>query len=199
MNILGVILAGGDGRRIGQLDKPLVKIGEVRMIDLVMRCLVPQISQLAISVQRRQAWTSEYPFQLLEDPSGESKGPIAGIASGLSWMTNYTDSVDWLVSVSVDCPFIPNNLVSRLTSQDHKIVVAMSQDRVHHTIAAWRPEVLKTCKLQMSRNEFSLKALQQKIGFGTCNWEIEGLDPFFNINCPDDIEAANQFVVAKKE
>jgi molybdopterin-guanine dinucleotide biosynthesis protein A len=198
MKVLGVILAGGSGRRLGARNKALVRVGKQRMLDLVIQRLQPQCSAIAISTSGNQEWATDYPFKILQDPAGGSNGPLTGIVAGLDWAANRSETVDWLVSVPVDCPFLPANLVTKLTSIDHQIVVAESEGVIHHTIAVWRPALLKVAALQISRQELALGKLQEEVGFHIMNWETHGIDPFFNVNHSQDLHIANNYFIATR-
>lgn len=104
----GLILAGGRSRRMGT-DKAFVRLAGKPLIRHVIDCLAPQVSQLAISSNAPAQQFSQFGVPVLADIHVGFQGPLAGIHAGLCVFPD-----DTVVSVAVDLPFLPFDLVTRL-------------------------------------------------------------------------------------
>ena len=211
---VGIILAGGLARRMGgasggankALDKGLLELGGQTMLGRVMARLQPQVHSLALSANGDPQRFSEFSLEVLGDSIKGYAGPLAGILSGLDWGAK--QGATHVVSVAVDTPFFPENLVSALQETGQRcskpIVLAASSDDEkgmmrHPTFGLW-PVVLRE-DLRLALSGGVRKVLQWAEEKGCCSAEFETLayDPFFNINTTDDLLLAKQIIRAEKQ
>jgi len=201
--IAGLVLAGGGSRRMGGYDKSFLDLaGETLMARAVNR-LRSQLDTLAISANRPSEQFGAFGVPVLADELGD--GPLAGIAAGLRWAASLSPRPPHLVTVAVDTPFFPLDLVARL----HKAaglgssgVIAMSRSggRSHPVFALWPLAVVDALESHFSggddRSVRGFMAAQRAI---TVDFAIPpgSIDPFFNINTPDDLAAARQTVALR--
>ncbi|MFC4278719.1 molybdenum cofactor guanylyltransferase MobA [Achromobacter aloeverae] len=109
-NIAGLVLAGGRGARMGEIDKGLAPLRGVPLVEHVLRVLMPQVARLVVSANRNADSYSRYAPVLADDPAhGLWQGPLAGIAAGLAG-----SPLPWVATVPCDTPFLPGDLVARL-------------------------------------------------------------------------------------
>jgi molybdenum cofactor guanylyltransferase len=101
------VLAGGQGRRLGGLDKGLQPFRGQALIAQVLAALRPQATELLISANRNQERYAEYGLPVLPDLAGA--GPLAGLASLLA-----VARAEWLLCVPCDAPELPPDLGARL-------------------------------------------------------------------------------------
>lgn len=104
-----VILCGGDGRRLGGIDKPLAPLADRPLIERVIERLAPQSGALILSANRHLDDYRRYGLPVVEDGDQRGRGPLAGIAAGLA----AARSAQVLV-VPGDAPLLPDDLWSRL-------------------------------------------------------------------------------------
>ena len=110
--ITGLVLAGGQGRRMGSPDKGLVEFDGTPLIARVVERFAPQVCGLVISANRNIARYQAYATRVLwDDPLLHEHyvGPLAGIYSGLVHAPT-----GWLAVVPCDAPYLPRSLVDRL-------------------------------------------------------------------------------------
>ena len=105
---IGLILAGGRSRRMGT-DKAFVPLAGRPLLSHVIERLAPQVEALAISSNAPAARFAAFGLPVLPDVFGGFRGPLAGIHAGLR---AFPDAV--VVSVAVDLPRLPRDLVARL-------------------------------------------------------------------------------------
>lgn len=107
--VTGLILAGGEGRRVGGADKGLLDYQGKPLIAHVVEQLAPQVDTLLISANRNLDDYLDFGYPVVTDASAERLGPLAGIAAGLR-----ACETPWLVACPCDCPHLPLDLVARL-------------------------------------------------------------------------------------
>lgn len=128
--ITGLVLAGGEGRRMGGVDKGLqLKDGKPLAQHAIER-LAPQVGNLLLSANRNAAAYAAFGWPVLADEVNGFAGPLAGLYTGLGKATT-----PWLVSVPCDSPAFPPDLVFRLFSAlaagNGDIAIARTAERVH--------------------------------------------------------------------
>ena len=107
--ITGLILAGGEGRRMGGADKGLLDFHGRPLVAHVIERLVPQVDTLLISANRNLDEYLDFGYPVVTDASADRLGPLAGIAAGLQ-----ACETPWLLVCPCDCPALPTDLVARL-------------------------------------------------------------------------------------
>ena len=133
MLIYGVILAGGSGLRMGGADKALMPLGGRTLLAHAIERVAPQVAQLAISANGDAGRFAAFGLPVL--PDTQVKGPLGGVLAALDW----AQGADAVVSVAVDTPFFPCDLVPRLCLAAGGIGMAMVQSggHDHPTFALW--------------------------------------------------------------
>ena len=115
--ILGVILAGGEGRRVGGRDKGLLPLRGQPVVARALSILRPQCGEILIVANRNQDQYSRY-APVIGDEVPHHAGPLAGIAAALALVAEREAArfhgFDWLLTVPVDCPDPPRDLPARL-------------------------------------------------------------------------------------
>src|SRR4030081_1578260 len=112
--ILGLVLAGGQARRMGGGDKARLLIGGKTILEHVLARLKPQCARLVLNANGDPARFADTGLPVIPDTGPGSAAPLAGILAGLDWASaNAPDAAD-LISVPGDCPFLPADLVARL-------------------------------------------------------------------------------------
>ncbi|NBI12727.1 molybdenum cofactor guanylyltransferase MobA [[Haemophilus] felis] len=130
--ISAVILAGGQGKRMGGVDKGLQLWRNQPLFKQVYQKLLPQIDNISISANRHQDIYAQSGLSVFADPFKDFQGPLAGIYSALGQA-----KTDLVLFVPCDCPFLPNNLLEKLLesllSHKAKIAYAYDGERAHPT------------------------------------------------------------------
>lgn len=189
--VLGLILAGGRARRMGGGDKPLLRLGGRTLLERVVERLGPQCGAgLALSANGDPARFTGFPGPVLPDPLPDRPGPLAGILAGLEHAA--AQGIARVVSVSGDAPFLPEDVVTRLqaVAPETGLALAASGARQHYTIALWPVALRDDLRDYLTRGERRVGAFLDRHGAAVASWPIEPLDPFLNINTPEDIAAA---------
>lgn len=196
---LGVILAGGRATRMGGIDKPLLTIGGCTLLARIVERLSPQCDGLLISANSDESRFREWGLPVIQDDVPDYAGPLAGLLAALDWAALHHPSIDWLVSVTGDAPFIPRDLVTRLhqarEAERLPLACAASDDRAHHAIGLWPVSLRHDLRHAVTaENLRRVEDWTRRHGAARATWETAPIDPFFNINTPDDLAFANALV-----
>lgn len=196
MQPAGIILAGGQSRRMGNADKPLLELDGRTLIEHAIDRLRPQVSRLAISANGDPSRYYRFGLPVLKDE--KPLGPLAGVLAGMEWAIKQTDPPSHLITVSADTPFLPLDLVLRLElaseGETDRIVLASSDGRRHPTVCRW-PLGLRLALREWIAASESHKTLGfiHRHDFALADFHGGGgADPFFNINTPEDLEQARR-------
>jgi len=140
-DITGLILAGGQGRRMGGVDKGLVELAGKTMVQHAFERLHPQVASVLINANRNIPEYEKIGVPVVSDIIGDYAGPLAGMASGLRASTT-----DYVLTAPCDSPMLAPDLASRmaqaLTSEDGDIAVAHDGERMHPVFALLRRDLL---------------------------------------------------------
>ncbi|MEE7489584.1 molybdenum cofactor guanylyltransferase MobA [Methylobacterium oryzae] len=189
--VLGLILAGGQARRMGGGDKPLLRLGGRTLLERVGERLGPQCGAgLALSANGDPARFAGFPGPILPDPVPDQPGPLAGILAGLEHAA--ARGIPRVVSVSGDAPFLPEDLVARLQAAGSEVGIALaaSGTRQHFTIALWPTALRDDLRHYLERGERRVGAFIDRHRPAAASWPVEPVDPFLNLNTPEDLAAA---------
>ena len=141
----GVILAGGQGRRMGGVDKALIPLGGTKLIERAIARASVQVADLIINANGDARRFASLGLPVVPYRVGGFAGPIAGILAGFEWMRKERPKARWLASFSCDTPFFPMDMVARLIdkarSEKAKVAVAESGSRLHHVFAVWSADI----------------------------------------------------------
>lgn len=191
---VGVILAGGLSRRMGGGDKPLLPLADRPLLSHVVARLRPQCDGLVLNANGDPARFSQLDLPVVADTVPDFAGPLAGILAGLDWLAAHRPAAEWLVSVAADTPFIPLDLVDRLQAARKEagtsLACAASGGRQHHAIGLWPVSLREEMRAALSAGERRLGAFTARRGVAVAEWPAAPRDPFFNINTPADLAAA---------
>lgn len=191
--IPAVILAGGAGRRLGSVDKALVMLGSQPLIAHVAARLERQVAALAISANGDPDRFGRLGLPVLPDATPDRPGPLAGLLAGLDWVRAVHPAARRLLTVPVDCPFLPPDLAARLAAagSEDAVVMAASGGRRHPVIALW--PVKLAAALQAGLADGSLRKVEAFGAAGShavVEWPAAPFDPFFNVNTAADLATA---------
>ncbi|MBV9909353.1 MAG: molybdenum cofactor guanylyltransferase MobA [Hyphomicrobiales bacterium] len=197
--IPGVVLAGGLARRMGGGDKPLREICGQTILARVIARLNRQCECLALSANGDPSRFARFGLPVIADSVQHHPGPLAGILAGLDWAATRRPEAQWILSAPGDCPFLPRDLVARLSqsmsAQGAELAVAASQGRSHPVIGLWKVALRDALREALVDEGFrKVETWAQRYRVATVAWPAEPLDPFFNANTLEDLAEAERLV-----
>lgn len=201
---VGVVLAGGQARRMGGGDKTRIRVGGMTILERVLARIAPQCARLVLNAAGDAARFADSGLAVIADSVPDHAGPLAGVLAGLDWAASEAPDIAWLVSVPGDCPFLPRDLVARLhqarVAAGGQIACAASGERRHPVVALW-PVALRA-DLRRAVTEESLRKVDQwnaRYRRGVAEWPVTPVDPFFNINTPEEAAEADRIAARHPE
>jgi molybdenum cofactor guanylyltransferase len=195
--VLGLVLAGGLARRMGGGDKVRIRIGGRTILERVLARLRPQCSVLILNANGDPGRFADTGLPVVADGVPGFLGPLAGILAGLDWAAAHAPDVADVLSVPGDCPFLPADLAAHLAAArqatGRPLACARSGDWRHPVVALWPVALradLRTALVEEGLHK--IEAFTARYGVALAEWASTPIDPFFNVNAPEDAAAAER-------
>ena len=186
--VTGVILAGGQARRMGGQDKGLVMLDGKPMVEIIIDVFKPQTAKLLINANRNHDRYSQYGFELVADELSGYCGPLAGMASALK-----TINTDYMVTAPCDSPFIPLDLVQRLAdaldNKSTEISVAHDGERIQPVFCMLKKTLLQSLTDYLAAGDRKIDRWFKQHNFAIADFSDKP-ETFDNINTQEDVESA---------
>lgn len=191
----GIILAGGKATRMGGGDKGLRVVAGQRLMDRVITRLSAQCAPLAINANGDPARLAEFGLPILPDSLPDHPGPLAGVLAGMDWAASLGASA--IITAAADTPFFPLDLASKLQENagPSGLCLAASPDETGRmqrqpTFGLWPVALRDDLRQALQGGLRKIVIWTQRHDAGLACFDSLPFDPFFNVNTPDDIEAA---------
>jgi molybdopterin-guanine dinucleotide biosynthesis protein A len=196
---LGLILAGGLARRMGGGDKALIAIGGVAILDRVLALLRPACAGIILNANGDPARFGRYGLPVVPDSVPDFAGPLAGILAGLDWAAANRPDLAWVASVPGDCPFLPHDLVRRLhearANAGATLACARSGEWRHPVVGLWPVALRDDLRHALVAEDLrKIEVWTARHGIAIVDWPALPVDPFFNVNTPEDAAEAERLV-----
>ncbi len=194
---LGVILAGGLATRMGGGDKGLLDLNGQSLLARVIERLEPQVAALAINANGDPARFDAFRLPVLADSVTGYAGPLAGVLAGLGWAAE--QGADSIVTAAADTPFFPPDLVPRLLlageGMGAPVVLAATPDAErglarHPTFGLWPVALREDLRDALIGGLRKVVLWTDRHGGREAVFPVYGIDPFFNVNTPEDLDRA---------
>jgi molybdenum cofactor guanylyltransferase len=192
---LGLVLAGGLARRMGGGDKARIAIGGLTILQRVLACLAPQCTRIVINANGDPARFADTKLPVVADSVPDFAGPLAGILAGLDWAALHLPECEWVASVPGDCPFLPNDLIARLhaarVAARAPLACARSDEWRHPVVGLWPLALREDLRRALvAEGLHKIDIWTARHGIAIADWPAEPVDPFFNVNTPEDAAQA---------
>ena len=192
---LGLVLAGGLARRMGGGDKARIRIGGTTILQRVLDRLAPQCRGIVINANGDPARFADTELPVVADSVPDFAGPLAGILAGLDWAAANVPEIAWLASAPGDCPFLPKDLVARLhdarVAAAASLACARSGEWRHPVVGLWPVALREDLRRALTGEGLhKIEAWTARHGVGIAEWSATPVDPFFNVNTPEDAAQA---------
>ncbi len=201
--VVGLLLAGGQSRRMGGGDKCLRPLGGATIIDHVLERMRPQVGPLLLNANGDPARFARLGLPVAADVVGGFAGPLAGILTGLEWAAEAAPGAKWLASFACDAPFFPADLVARMmaavVSEGADLACAASRGRRHPVFGIWPVALgpdLRQALVEEEVRKVDIWTGRHRlvaVDFADQDTPLGPRDPFFNTNRPEDLEMAGRY------
>jgi molybdopterin-guanine dinucleotide biosynthesis protein A len=187
--VTGIVLAGGQGRRMGGVDKGLIVLDGRPMVAHVLERLRPQVADVLINANQNTERYAEFGHPVVRDAVGGFAGPLAGLHAGLSQVAR-----KYAVTVPCDSPFLPIDLVARLgealsARAGTDLAVAKTFDQPHPVFCLVRRDVLPHLAAFLDAGGRKIDAWYATLAVVEVPFDDEA-PAFRNINTADELAAA---------
>lgn len=183
--ICGLVLAGGQGRRMGGVDKGLQVLRGRPMVEHVIERLRPQVDEVLVNANQNLERYGVYGCPVVPDAVGGFAGPLAGLHAGMK-----STRAPLILTVPCDSPFLPLDLAARLRAALEKnradIAVAKTRDQAHPVFALARTAVLPHLEAFLARGERKIDLWYASLRVVEVPFDDQE-DAFSNINTPQDL------------
>lgn len=197
MRIFGVILAGGQGRRMGGVDKAFVHLAGRALVAHVADRLEPQVERLAISANGDGA---RFALGLPVLADGPGAGPLAGVLAALHWAAPLGATA--VLTAPVDAPFLPGDLCPRLClaaeTAPERLAIACAGGRAHPTFGLW-PVSLAQPLAAFLASGVNPKVMDFARAHGAAEADFRDAFAFENLNTRDDLARAEALLSGRPE
>lgn len=184
--VTGIVLAGGQGRRMGGVDKGLQLLHGKPMIAAVLARLAPQVNEILINANQNLETYARFGHRVIPDAIGGFAGPLAGLHACLG------EAKDELVqTVPCDSPFLPSDLVFRLRKEikGKDLAVAKTGDQAHPVFALVRTSVKQNLEAFLQSGGRKIDAWYANLKVVEVQFDDEA-DAFRNINTREELNSA---------
>ncbi|GAA3894514.1 molybdenum cofactor guanylyltransferase [Halomonas cibimaris] len=181
-DLTGLILAGGQGRRMGGRDKGLERLAGRPLVAHVSERFAGRVSELLISANRHPRCYARYADRVLADQHPGYPGPLAGLYVGLC-----AARTPWLVVAPCDTPALPDDIAARLIHGlgEADIAVAHDGQRAHPVVALLRTDLSEALGQALDAGERSVSGFYagHRVRYVAMADSAAGL---VNVNTPAD-------------
>ncbi len=187
--VTGVVLAGGQGRRMGNVDKGLQMLGGRPLVNWVLNRFVPQVGEVLINANRNRDAYAAFGVRVVEDRIGGFAGPLAGMHAGLSEAAH-----ELVAFVPCDTPLLPQDLVARLIdpmrNERVDLSVAKTGTQPHPVICLMRKRLLPHLTAYLDGGGRKVDGWYSTLNVTEVAFDDEP-HAFRNINTPEELRATN--------
>jgi molybdopterin-guanine dinucleotide biosynthesis protein A len=196
--VIGLLLAGGQSRRMGGGDKCLrLLCGETILARIIAR-VRPQLRQLVLNANGDPARFAPYELPVVADSVEGFAGPLAGVLAGLDWTAANAPDCPWVASVPTDAPFLPADLVARLLAAvkgGADMACAASGGQSHPVVGLWPIRLRDDLRHALVAEQLhKVDIWTARYRLATVEFAVAGIDPFFNTNRPEDLAEAERLL-----
>jgi molybdenum cofactor guanylyltransferase len=201
---LGLVLAGGLARRMGGGDKARLSIGGATILQRALARIGPQCEAVILNANGDPSRFADTGLVVVPDSIPDFAGPLAGILAGLDWAAANAPRCAWLLSVPGDCPFLPKDLVARLhearLQASAPLACARSGEWRHPVVGLWPVDLREDLRRALIDDGLrKIEIWTARHGVAIADWLPAPVDPFFNVNTPDDAARAESLAAQYPE
>ena len=184
--VTGIVLAGGQGRRMGGVDKGLQLLHHKPMVAHVIGRLAPQVDEILINANQNLEAYARFGYRVVPDAIGGFAGPLAGLHAGLGAAQH-----PLALTVPCDSPFLPADLFSRLNEklQKNDLAVAKTGGQAHPVFSLVRVSVLDHLSRFLAAGGRKIDAWYSTLNIVEVPFDDEA-EAFRNINTREELNNA---------
>ena len=192
-DITGLVLAGGQGRRMGGVDKGLTLLRGRPMIAWVLERLGPQVDNILINANQNLEQYRSLGYPVVTDEIGGFAGPLAGLQVGMK-----AAHTPFVLTAPCDSPFLPEDLSARLSdalqAQGADVAVVKTGKWHQPVFALVRAALLPHLTVYLEKGGRKIDAWYATTNVAEVSFDDEEA-AFCNINTPEELQAAEKLAL----
>ena len=196
--VIGLLLAGGQSRRMGGGDKCLRELGGETILARIIASVRTQVSRLVLNANGDPDRFAFYGLPVIADSVAGFAGPLAGVLAGLDWAAATAPDCTWVASMPTDAPFLPTDLVDRLVAaveQGADLACAASGGQSHPVVGLWPVRLRDDLRRALTVEHIhKVDVWTGRYRLAVVDFPIAAVDPFFNTNRPEDLAEAERLL-----
>jgi molybdopterin-guanine dinucleotide biosynthesis protein A len=182
---------------MGGGDKARIRIGGASILERVCARFAPQCVAVILNANGDPARFADTGLPVVPDSVPGFAGPLAGILAGLDWAAAQAPEIADVASVPGDCPFLPRDLVTRLEAARSEAGVPLACARSgqwrHPVVGLWPVRLRENLRQALIDEDLhKIEIWTARHGIVAVDWPATPIDPFFNVNTPEDAQAAQE-------
>ena len=193
-HVVGVLLAGGQARRMGGGDKCLQSLGGETLLARAIVRARPQVDSLILNAHGDPARFADFGVPVVPDVIDGFAGPLAGILTAMEWAYEHAPDHETVASFPTDAPFFPEDLVETMLEARRQagavLACAASLGRTHPVFGIWPVALRHDLRDAIAQGERKIDRWTEQYPIVTVEFSGVGVDPFFNANTPKDLAEA---------
>ena len=178
---------------MGGGDKPLLRLGAHSLLEHAIAQIRPQVTAMVLNANGDPARFAAIGLPVIADPLPDFPGPLAGILAGLRYAAKHHPGIAHVASIPTDTPFLPSDLVARLRATA-PLAVACSGGRTHPVIGLWPVALADDLEAALRAGDRKIDRWTARHGVVQVPFASDPVDPFFNVNTPDDLAEAARLI-----
>lgn len=199
--VVGLLLAGGLSRRMGGGDKSLIELAGRPVLARIIERVRPQVGPMVLNANGDAARFAAFGLPVVSDVVDGFAGPLAGVLTGLEWARQNAPECRWVASFPCDAPFVPVDLVARLframEDDGADMACAGSGGWAQPVFALWPVRLAAELRHALVEEDVHKVDLwTARYNIVRAEYPIDPVDPFFNLNAPDDMARAEELLSA---
>lgn len=181
---------------MGGGDKPLRMLNGRSLLAHAIARIAPQVAAMVLNANGDPGRLASFGLPVVGDPLPDFPGPLAGILAGLRWAQKMHPNVTHVLSVPTDTPFLPVDLVARLLAGRGTLPLACAASGgwTHPVIGLWPVSLADALEGALRAGERKIDAFTARYGVAGVDFDTAPIDPFFNVNQPEDIATAESLI-----
>ena len=201
-NILGVILAGGQSKRMGK-DKLFLELNNKKLIEHTIDKVKKNLKKFIVITNQNNEFFSQNNLTIVKDCIQGQLGPLVGILSGMKWAKENSDKYSWIATFPCDTPFFPESVIKSFIEESEKkeslILCATSHGRKHNIFGLWSLDLYDKLKNDLVNKKIrKVQDWTKKNKIKNLEFKFKNYDPFFNINTEEDLKFAKKLSIKIK-
>ena len=202
INILAVVLAGGQSKRFGE-DKNQVKLGNITLLERVLEKVTNKFKKILIISNQNLNLKMLNSITIIPDCIQGNLGPLVGVLTAMKWIKKNNKQYQWIATFPSDTPFFDTSIIekykNKINLNESLLYFARSKQKRHNIFGLWSVKLMDTLENDLINNNFrKVEKWADKIGVETINVKIDKFDPFFNINTKTDLKEAEKILTEYK-